>query len=370
MPARPVDRKKKGHIKRHKLPSSLYNDEQEQDYQEEQDDYEQDEYEEEGGRREKFKERQDVQEQARKRGISKVSFDVLSKVQDEYEEKYKSKRGREEDSDDEGPEESGFKRANNNDSEDDGPPEESGFSSKSASTSRGFGADKDEPKSLKQIRLEREAERQKLKRAHKHAPSESTFKRRVGVIRDIPGLEPIRKAQTEDIRFDTVYGKADLEKARKNYEFLDEYRKDEIKELKNVLRDAKRAEKMNQQRAKRAEDGDDDDHEDDDDEEYNLPTMTEWQKEDIKRKIQSLEGQLVTMKRRDFENEVVKKYQQDVKTGARDGPKFLKRSDKRKLVLAEQFKTMKKKDVSKSLERKRKRNLAKERKTMPTERRG
>lgn len=60
------------------------------------------------------------------------------------------------------------------------------------------------------------------------------------------------------------------------------------------------------------------------------------------------------MKRRDFENEVVSKYNKQVKDGARDGPKFLKRSDKRKLVLAEQFKSMRKKDVTKSLERKRK----------------
>lgn len=323
--------KPKTHIKRHKLPSSLYNEEDE----------------EEENKIQLSEGNGEEEELMRKREVSKVSFDVLSKVQNEYEDKYGSKSGNDSD---EGPEEEGYNQSDS----DEGPEE---------SSSRPFEREQEsETKSLRQIRQDRDLERQKLKRSHKHAPSESTFKRRVGVIRDIPGLEPIRKAKTEDIRFDTVFGPADLERARKNYEFLDEYRKDEISSLRNVLREAKRAEKMNK---KREEEGNEQDEE-----EYDLPTMSERQKDNIKRKIQSLEGQLTTLKRRDFENEVVKKYQKEVKEGVRQGPKFLKRSDKRKLVLAEQYKTMKKKDVSKSLERKRKRNLAKERKTMPTERRG
>lgn len=328
--------------KRHKLPSSLYSAESDDD-----------------------EEIEDEGLQSRK-GLSKVSFDVLAKVQDEYEEKYgaSKSKGSDDESDDGAPEEEGYSNAqggsDDDDDDDDLPPEESTLGVSSGP-------------SLAAKRQAREEERKKLKRAHKHAPSEVSIKKRVSVVRDIPGLEPLYKAQAEDIRFDTVFGKADLQQARKNYAFLDDYRKDEISKLKGVLREAKMAEKANEAKRKKKKQGSDDEEGEDEDEEddgYELPTMGERQKENVKRQIQSLEGQLVTMKRRDFENEVVSKYNKQVKDGARDGPKFLKRSDKRKLVLAEQFKSMRKKDVTKSLERKRKKNLAKERQYMPMERRG
>ncbi|KAF6066670.1 hypothetical protein FOB64_004143 [Candida albicans] len=62
----------------------------------------------------------------------------------------------------------------------------------------------------------------------------------VSRIRDIPGL-PSRKQQTlhTDIRFDAAYGKADLAKARKDYAFLDEYRKQEIANMESLLKDKK-----------------------------------------------------------------------------------------------------------------------------------
>lgn len=101
------------------------------------------------------------------------------------------------------------------------------------------------------------------------------------MVRDIPGLEPLYKAQAEDIRFDTVFGKADLQQARKNYAFLDDYRKDEISKLKGVLREAKMAEKANEAKRKKKKQGSDDEEGEDEDEEddgYELPTMGERQR--------------------------------------------------------------------------------------------
>lgn len=168
-----------------------------------------------------------------------------------------------------------------------------------------------------------------VKKRHKHAPTEASSKKKVSVIRDIPGLAKTKKTSTlyTDIRFDPAYGKADLANTRKNYAFLNEYRQQEIQEMKEMLKVTK------------------DSHD----------------REKIKTAIQALESRLRTLANRDFEAKVLS---QAPKNG-----KYLKRSEKKKLVLIEKFKTMKKKDIDRIIERRRKKNAAKERKTMPLKRR-
>lgn len=270
-----------------------------------------------------------------------VAFGALARAQDEMEEKYAG-----DSDDDEAPSEDGVGASDNEEPE------------RSAYGDRRRGGDDDDNGRAQYKKYE------KVRRANKHAPAESSTRKRVSVVRDIPGLEPVRRAgavgDADDVRFDTALGAADLSQARKNYAFLDEYRRDEVAALKEVLREAEAAERANQ----RAESGGGDD------DRVTLPTLSEYKKRDLKRKIQSLEGQLRTMKARDFETGVVARYKHEVKSGAREGPLHLKRSDKRKLVLAEKYKVMKRKDVDKAVERKRKRNTARERKLMPSERRG
>ena len=168
------------------------------------------------------------------------------------------------------------------------------------------------------------------RRKNKHAPSESSSKHHVSWIRDIPGL----KKQTDstlyrDVRFDPTYGKADLAETRKNYAFLNEYRQQEMDEMKNQLKKSR----------------------------------NEGEKHRLQLDIQSLQSRLNTFKQRDFEHQVLTNFKKDHKNY------HLKRSEKRKLILTEKFKSMKKKDIGKVIERKRKKNAAKERKSMPLERR-
>lgn len=179
------------------------------------------------------------------------------------------------------------------------------------------------------------------KRRHKHAPAETSSKKPVSVVRNVTSgsnSSGSKSSLYSDIRFDTAFGKADLEKTRKNYSFLNEYREKELSEMKDKLR--------------------------------NHIGLNERQKEELKRQIQKMESRLKTFKNRDFETKVLQEYKQKVKNGEIKGPLHLKRSEQRKLVLSEKYKTMKNKDVKKALERKRKKNTEKERKLMPRERLG
>lgn len=224
---------------------------------------------------------------------SSISFGALSKAQDEL-------LNQSDDSDD-------------SESDSDGPPEESGSRF-------------------------RNSKHAKNKRRNKHAPAEASSKKPVSWIRG-PAAETSQKSSSlyQDIRFDTAFGKADLQKTRKNYAFLNEYRESEVRDMRDQLQ--------------------------------HHPGLNDRNKQDLRRQIQQTESRLRTFKDRDFETQVLQDYKKKVKSGEVKGPLHLKRSDQRKLILSEKFKVMKSKEVNKALERKRKRNTAKERKLMPDERR-
>lgn len=228
---------------------------------------------------------------------SSISFGALSKAQDELMNQSDS----------------------GSDSDSDGPPEESG--------SRYGNNDNNN----------NNRNRKTSSRRNKHSPAESSSKKPVSWIRG-PTTESTQKSTLyKDIRFDPAYGKADLQKTRKNYAFLNEYRASEVREMKDQLN--------------------------------NHLGLNDRNKADLRRQIQQTESRLRTFKDRDFEAQVLQDYKKKVKSGEVKGPLHLKRSDQRKLILSEKFKVMKSKDVNKALERKRKRNTAKERKLMPSERR-
>ena len=172
------------------------------------------------------------------------------------------------------------------------------------------------------------------KKRSKHAPAEVSSKKPVSRIRDIQGL-PSRKLQTlhTDIRFDAAYGKADITQTRKNYAFLDEYRKQEIQNMEQILKDKK-------------------------------SKLDEDQKEEIKLKLQSLKSRMDTLKNHDLETQILKEYKKkqylDVKEGKSSQPYFLKRGDKRKILQKAKYDSMKPKQREKAMERKRKKRLGKE----------
>lgn len=169
---------------------------------------------------------------------------------------------------------------------------------------------------------------------NKHAPSESSAKKPVSRIREIPGLD-VRNDNHVDIRFDAAYGKADLASTRRNYAFLDEYRAQEIAEMERMVKDTKSAE-----------------------------LLSESEMEELKLRLQSLKSRVDAMKNKDFESKILaehkKKQMQNVKSGVQSNTYFLKKSEQRRLIQKAKYDSMKASQRKKVMERKRKKRLGKE----------
>lgn len=173
-------------------------------------------------------------------------------------------------------------------------------------------------------------EKRAKKKSSKHGPAESSSKKPVSKIREIPGLH--RSTLYRDIRFDPAYGKPDPKQARKNYGFLDEYRKKEIEEIEFLLRTEKH--------------------------------LGEDEREALKLKAQSLKSRMETMQKKDLEQKVMADYKKqqidNVKKGKQAKPHFLKRSEKRNLIQKAKFEKMSARQREKVMERKRKKRFGKE----------
>ena len=185
---------------------------------------------------------------------------------------------------------------------------------------------------------------QKKRKKSKHAPKEEKLSKKVTFVRNIPGLEDYdrkeraeAKAQENDVRFDKALGdnNVDYHAIRANYKFLDEYREEEIKRMRQLLKNKKEMAKLD-----------------------------EYQIEEIRRNLQKMENKMYTLKQKDKEHEYLKNYQREIniKNQSRtDGNKFyLKESDKRKLLNKFKFDNMDTRQRNKVIERKRKRVLGKE----------
>lgn len=174
------------------------------------------------------------------------------------------------------------------------------------------------------------------KSKNKHAPAESSSKRPVSKVREIPGLKSAKETTLySDVRFDAAYGKADWNRIRKDYAFLDEYRQSEIKQMQSVLKDKKQVLKLSQREV-----------------------------EDLKFEIQSLQSRLDTLKNRDLANKIVgdhkKEQMEKTRRGEQVNPYFLKKSEQRKMIQKAKFENLRAGQREKVMERKRKRRLGKE----------
>lgn len=153
--------------------------------------------------------------------------------------------------------------------------------------------------------------------------------------REIPGLDTSKYKASKfgDIRFDPSFGKANEAEVRKNYKFLDQYRQEEIKRIEGLLKDPK-----------------------------TKKIMSQAEIEDLQLQAKSLKLKLDSLKNKDLANSVQRKvksqYWKDVKEGKKGY--YLKRSEQKKLIQVEKFKGMKKKQVDRVIERKRKRVLGRE----------
>ena len=171
-------------------------------------------------------------------------------------------------------------------------------------------------------------------RQSKHAPAEISSKKAVSRKRSVV---PIHKINVRDPRFELTAGKVNENQIKKNYAFLSEYRDSEIAELKAGIRKTK----------------------------------------DLKAKatmevaLKSMESRKRTDQLSEQRQGVVREFRKEEGKKVKEGKKpfFLKNSEIKKRALEERFKAMKSRDRTKAIERRRKKNTAKERKEMPLERR-
>lgn len=182
-------------------------------------------------------------------------------------------------------------------------------------------------------------------RSSKHAPMEVSSKRPVSRKREII---PVKKIQARDPRFDPLItsrsgaghnSKVDEDHARKAYAFLDEYRDDEMRQLKAAVKNAK----------------------------------TPAEKEKLQRTVMSMESRKKAREKKDKERAVVEEHRRKekelVKEGKKAQPFYLKKSEQKKQLLVNQFTGLSARQRDKAIEKKRKKVAGKEKKAMPMERR-
>ncbi|KAK4166667.1 hypothetical protein QBC43DRAFT_313099 [Cladorrhinum sp. PSN259] len=199
----------------------------------------------------------------------------------------------------------------------------------------------------------REKEREELKaaqkrfakpaRASKHAPTELSSKRQVSRKRDFLSEGTLPKKEARDPRFMPLPARSgsdpriDEIKFRKAYAFLDEYRESEMNELRATIK----------------------------------KTKDPRQKEQLQKALLSMESKKKAQERKDKERKVIEEHRKHEKELVKQGktPYYLKKQDVKKKVLEETFKGMKKGQVDKAIERRRKKVAGREKKNLPFARR-
>ena len=207
-------------------------------------------------------------------------------------------------------------------------------------------SDPDDDRKKKDGKDKNKSDRKIPKRSNKHAPVEMSAKKPVSRKRDfLTVTAELKKPKPRDPRFLPIpgtrgSGNPTIEeiKARKRYAFLDEYRESEMQQLREAIAKTKDA----------------------------------AAKEKLQRALMSMESKKKAQERKDKEREILAEHKKREKELIKKGKKpfYLKRSEQKKRLLVEQYQGMKKKQVDKAIERRMKKIAAKERKLLPTERRG
>lgn len=178
-------------------------------------------------------------------------------------------------------------------------------------------------------------DRRDFNRSSKHAPTEVSSKKAVSRKREVV---PVSKREFRDPRFENMDGPVDESKIRRAYSFLDDYRDDEIKELKEAIK----------------------------------KTRDEDDKEKLKRTLLVMESKKKAQLRKDKEQEILDKHRKEEKELVKQGkqPFYLKKAEQKKRVLLDQYGDLKGKQLDRVIERRRKKVEGKEKKKMPFARRG
>lgn len=170
-----------------------------------------------------------------------------------------------------------------------------------------------------------------LKRENKNRPRELSSKKPVPRLRQVI---PVKKRMARDPRFDELSGSFNQEMFDKAYSFLDDVKANEKKQLQKEMQKTKHPERKHQ-----------------------LESLLKRMDQQEATKKAAAQKREVERKRKTAELELVKQG----KT-----PYYLKKSDKKKLELAEKFKKLKSSGkLQQYLKKKGKKNTSKERKKMP-----
>ncbi|RFU27398.1 hypothetical protein B7463_g8939, partial [Scytalidium lignicola] len=171
-------------------------------------------------------------------------------------------------------------------------------------------------------------------RSSKHAPAELSSKKAVSRKREVI---PVKKREYRDPRFEPLAGPLDKDKIEKAYSFLDDYREDEMKQLREAIK----------------------------------TTKNEDEKERMKRELLSMESKKKADLRKKKAQEVLDQHKKEEKEHIKQGKKpfFLKKSEQKKRVLLEQYGELKGKQLDRVIERRRKKVETKEKKRLPFARR-
>ena len=146
------------------------------------------------------------------------------------------------------------------------------------------------------------------------------------------------KREYRDPRFEPNSGPLESSKVQKAYSFLDDYREDEMKELKNAIKAVK----------------------------------DEDSKEKLKRALSSMESKKKAQIRKNKEQEILDKHRKEEKEAVKQGKKpfYLKKSEQKKRMLLDRYGELKGKQLDRVIERRRRKVESKEKKKMPFARRG
>lgn len=163
---------------------------------------------------------------------------------------------------------------------------------------------------------------------------EITSKRAVTRKREVI---PLIKRVARDPRFEPGNAPVDTNRVQAAYSFLDEYREDEMKELKATIKSTKDAEERDR----------------------------------LKRTLLVMESKKKTRLRKLKEQEVLERHKKQEKALVQQGkqPFYLKKAEQRNQVLLDQFKGLKGKQIDRVIERRRKKIDGREKKKMPFSRR-
>ncbi|XP_050950217.1 ribosomal RNA processing protein 36 homolog [Labeo rohita] len=172
-----------------------------------------------------------------------------------------------------------------------------------------------------------------MKRLNKHRPQEISAKKHVPFLRKVV---PVKKRISRDPRFDDLSGEYKPAIFHKTYKFINNIREKETEIVKKKLRKVK----------------------------------SETKKEELKGLLKRMENQQKARQRQEQEREKelqFKRKQREL-VGQGHKPFYLKKSDQKKLELAEKFSELKKSGkLENFLSKKRKRNATKDRRKLPSQ---